>query len=181
MFNMSKEYLEEHLRSRGMNPRLYNISYCPEESIITFPLYNGSGSFVGYQSYRPLSYDKKNNDPRRSRYFTYLPDRTDGMFGLESLRANITNIYIVEGIFKAATLHRLGFSSIAVLSNNPKRMKPYFRILRAKYNLIAIGDNDPAGKMLVNCVGKGFLSPIDLDEMEDQDIIKLLDAGIAQR
>jgi len=46
--------------------------------------------------------------------------------------------------------------------------------LRQTWNLIAIGDNDDAGRKLVNIVGKGFQSPEDLDEMSDEDIHSLL-------
>ena len=39
---------------------------------------------------------------------------------------------------------------------------------------MAIGDNDDAGRKLVNVVGKGIQSPVDLDEMLDYDIHQLL-------
>lgn len=166
--------LREHLRSRGMNPNLYNIVYDDVEECVTFPLYSGDMRQVGYQIYRPTISFKKTNDPHNARYFTYLPVMTDGVFGLECFDESKRDIYIVEGVFKAGVLHRLGYNCIAVLSNNPKRLKTWFRILKARFNLIAIGDNDRAGQMLVNCVKQGFLSPIDLDEMKDRDIIELL-------
>ena len=170
----SVDILKEHLRSRGMDSSLYNVSYGCDEGIVSFYLYNGAGTVVGYQQYRPDKTSKKNNDPKESRYFTYLPSGVDGVFGLETLDINKKNIYIVEGIFKAAVLHRLGFNAIAVLTNAPKRLKPWFRILKANYNLIGIGDPDAAGQKLVNMVGKGYTSPLDLDEMQDSDILDLL-------
>ena len=71
-------------------------------------------------------------------------------------------------------MHRLGFNALAVLTSTPKRLKPWFRILRQTWNLVAIGDNDDAGRKLVNIVGKGFQSPADLDEMTDEEILLLL-------
>lgn len=167
--------LVTHLKSRGMNPSLYRISISYSASAVTFYLYDLSGRICGYQTYRPNKTEKKANHPKMSRYYTYLPKGKDGYFGLELLDKTKDTIYIVEGIFKAAMLHRLGFNSVAVLSNHPKRSKSWFRILRRQYKLIGIGDNDKAGQMLVNSVGKGILSPLDLDEMADEDIIKMLE------
>jgi hypothetical protein len=166
--------LVKHLEERGMNPKLYNYAKSYSASTVTFYLWNMSGQIVGYQQYRPLKTSKRENNPRQSRYFTKLKEK-DGVFGLELLDFNQRTIYIVEGIFKAAVLHRLGYNAIAVLTNHPKRLKPWFRILRAQgWNLVAIGDNDSAGQKLVNTVNSGFLSPMDLDEMKDEDIISLL-------
>ena len=170
------ETQRNHLISRGMDPSRYPIAYDPEEGIITFLLFNYNGGLVGYQQYRPDKPSKqKKNDPKTGRYFTYLPKDTDGVFGLDVLDHTDRTIYIVEGIFKAAVLHRLGFNSIAVLTSTPKRLKPWFRILRQTWNLVAIGDNDDAGRKLVNIVGKGFQSPADLDEMTDEEIFSLLE------
>jgi hypothetical protein len=96
-----------------------------------------------------------------------------GVFGLEACVFE-GPWFVFEGIFKAAKAHSLGYNAIAVLSNNPKRMKPWFRILRQTRDLIGIGDNDTAGQKLVNCVGAGRCSPIDFDEMSDKDAMILL-------
>lgn len=168
--------LKKHLQERGMNPDLYKVSYSYSASKITFYLYNLTGQIVGYQIYRPLAKQKKiRNDPRYGKYYTYCPKQTIAVFGLECLDNSKRDLYIVEGIFKAAVLHRLGYNAIAVLTSTPKPMKPWFRILRKTYNLIAIGDNDDAGRKLVNLVGNGFQSPVDLDEMAEEDILKLLE------
>jgi len=172
----TNESLKEHLISRGMNPDMYNIVYDQDEQLVTFYLHNGVGDIVGYQQYKPNQLAKKANDPRESRYFTYLPRGKPGVFGVEQLDKSKRTIYIVEGIFKAATLHRLGFNAIAVLTDSPKQLNSWFRILKANHDLVAIGDPDPAGERLVRVVKNGVTSPLDLDEMEDQDVIKLLGA-----
>jgi len=158
-----------------MDPSKYSISYDQVEGIITFMLYNGTGQIVGYQQYRPSEASKqKKNDPKSGRYYTYLPKETDGVFGLDVLNPADRTIYVVEGIFKAAVLHRLGYNAFAVLTSTPKRLRPWFKILRQTWNLVAIGDNDDAGRKLVNIVKTGFQSPSDLDEMTDEDIKSLL-------
>lgn len=163
-----------HLKSRGMDPYRYSMAIDEVNRVVTFYLHNGTGDLVGYQIYRPDSTDKKNNDPKLGRYYTYLPKQVDGVFGLEQLNDDNGIIYIVEGIFKAAVLHRLGYNAIAVLTSSPKRLKPWFKIMRQKWSLVAIGDPDAAGQRLVNIVGKGFTSPKDLDEMTDDEIRELL-------
>lgn len=145
-----------------------------ENEIATFYLYNLSQKIVGYQKYNPNATSKKINNEETGRYYTYLPKGVDGVFGLEQINPNDRTIYIVEGVFKAVNLHRLGFNAIAVLTSSPKRLKTWFRILKPTWNLVAIGDNDPAGQKLVNIVKKGFLSPTDIDEMPDEDIMKML-------
>lgn len=166
--------LIEHLKERGMNPKLYKFSRSYSAATITFFLYNLSGQLVGYQQYRPKVLDKKINNIKLGRYYTYLPREVDGGFGLEQLNPSKRTIYVTEGVFKAAVLHRLGFNAIAVLTATPKRLKPWFRIMRQTWTLIAIGNNDKAGKKLVNTVGNGFQSPLDLDEMTDAAILELL-------
>ena len=167
--------LIRHLKERGMDPSLYcGVGYSYSATKITFPLWNLSGQMVGYQAYRPNKVSKKNNNPKYSRYFTFLKEK-DGVFGLETLDYSKKIVYIVEGIFKAGTLHRLGYNAIAVLTNHPKRLKPWFKILRAKgLILIAIGDNDEAGNKLVSTIKSGFCSPKDLDELTDKEIHDLL-------
>lgn len=167
-------YLKDHLLERNMDPSLYRVNYDTENGVITFFLYNLSGQLVGYQKYNPSATKQKNNHPTECRYYTYLPKHTDGVFGLDILNKSVRDIYVVEGIFKAATLHRLGYNSIAVLGNSPKRLKPWFKIMRQTWNLIGIGDSDKGGKLLVNAVGKGFQTEKDLDELSDFYINSIL-------
>ena len=128
--------LKAHLKSRGMEPERYSLALDPINNIVTFYLFNYTGKITGYQQYRPDRMSKKVNDPKEGRYFTYLPREVDGMFGLEQLDHSKRDIYIVEGVFKAANLHRLGYNSIAVLTSTPKRLKPWFRILRPTWKAI---------------------------------------------
>lgn len=167
--------LKQHLKERGMDPDLYKPAYGYSASKVTFYLYNLTGQIVGYQHYRPFAGKKKlKNDPKLGKYYTYCPKETIAVFGLETLDKRKKKLYVTEGIFKAAVLHRLGFNAIAVLTSTPKPMKRWFRLLRETYDVVAIGDADDAGRKLVTTVGKGFQSPTDLDEMTDEAILELL-------
>jgi DNA primase len=167
--------LTDHLIARGMNPKLYRYFKCYKTSIITFLLYNLSGQIVGYQHYRPNILEKGiKNNPYEGRYFTKAPKNTIAVFGWEVLNPDDRTIYIVEGVFKAATLHRLGFNALAVLTANPKPLAALFRALRGRYRIVAIGDGDKAGGELVKIVGEGVCSLFDLDEMSDSDVRELV-------
>jgi hypothetical protein len=168
--------LRDHLISRGMDVDRYQVILDEDEYIATFLLFNASGQFTGYQRYNPRSTDKKANDPETGRYYTYTPRGVDAILGLETLRfSGGTPLFVVEGAFKQATLCRLGYDSIAVLTSDPKRMRPLFRILRSTRPVVGIGDADPAGARLVRRVGAGACSPRDLDEMADEEVHAFVD------
>lgn len=165
-----KHWIVHHLVERGICPSRHRFAY--DEETATFMLYNGP-HLVGYHVYRPFATKKLNNDPRSGRYYTYLPEKTDGVWGLEQDDGRGT-LFVVEGLFKAAKLHYLGQNAIAVLGATPKRLKPLFRIWRATRKLVAIGDNDSAGQQLVRIVKEGCVSPRDLDEMDNLEVYELI-------
>lgn len=162
--------LVEHLRARGMNTSLY--SFHVGDEVVTFYLYNPPGKLVGFLQYRPNADKKAKNDPRSGRYFTYLPREVDGLFGLEQDVGG--PLFVVEGIFKAAKLHSLGYSSVAVLGASPKRLKSWLRAVSRQRPVYAIGDGDAAGAGLVKIIGAGVQSPKDLDEMTDKEVTALV-------
>lgn len=158
-----------------MNPKLYTHYKDYNKNIVTFLLFNLSGQVVGYQHYRPDVLDKGiKNNPKLGRYYTHLPRNTQGVFGLERLDPAKRTLYVTEGIFKAATLHRLGYNAVATLTATPEQLRGWFLALGGAYRVYGIGDADKAGKELVNIVGNGLQSPQDLDEMSDGAIRDLL-------
>jgi hypothetical protein len=94
------------------------------------------------------------------------------VFGMESIDFS-RMIYLVGGMFKASTLHRLGFAALHVSSVSPKVLKQQLYVLRRPYT--AIGDNDDEGRTFAARYG-GFTSPIDVDEMGDQAVLDMLEA-----
>lgn len=160
----------QNLLDRGMDPERYHVIIDEDERIATWFLFDLTGRITGYQQYRPDSMQKKTNDPKDARYYTHIPRMVDAMFGLETIKIDSNPVIIVEGVFKATKLHKLGYAAIAVLTCDPKRLRPFFKILRQSGRLFAIGDPDPAGQKLVNRTKAGFCSVADLDEMSDTDV-----------
>lgn len=151
-----------------MIPDLYNLSI--DAGVVSFSLYTFGGKQVGYQEYRPFA-PRNSANVREARYFTYLPRGTNGYFGAESLDWWPGRFYVVEGVFKAAKLHRLGEPAVALMGSEVDRHLNQLNLLRRPYT--AIGDNDDAGKKFARKLG-GFVSPRDLDEMSDKEVEELL-------
>ena len=167
---MTAQLVQRNLAERGLDWTKYSAVFDDVDQNVSFLLYSLTGKITGYQTYRWWSTDKKSNDPKSGRYYTYTIKGEDGIFGFERCDRSTRPIFVVEGIFKAAKLHACGENAIAVLTSDPKRLRPLFRILRATRPVIGIGDNDPAGERLVRRVGRGRTSPVDLDEMTDEDV-----------
>lgn len=166
--------LVKHLLSRNYDPSRYVNQVLDEEGCkLTVYLPNLVGQLVGFHQYNPLTTEKKRNDPRDSRYFTYSPRQTTAVWGLEALDRTKKDLFVVEGIFKASALHMLGENAIAVLTAYPKPMKSWLHTL--PFNLIGIGDGDDAGRGIVKIAGKGFQTDVDLDELPLVDISDLID------
>ena len=159
----------EHLKARGMDVSLYPyLGY--DEIYATFPMYDFHGRMTGFMRYNPSGSKDGKNDLKNAKYYCYLPNKAVGVWGLESIDFSPT-IYLVSGMFKAATLHRLGFTSLHVSNIPPKVLKAQLRLMCRPY--IAIGDNDDEGRQFVRRHG-GFTSPLDVDEMSDQDILNMI-------
>lgn len=166
--------LSEHLLSRHYDASLYaNHVLNEDENILTVYLTNLCGQFVGYQQYRPDEQAKRLNDPKMSRYFTYSPRGVNACWGLEVLDSSKKDLYLVEGVFKASTLHMLGYNALALLTSHPKPMKSWLHTMN--YNLIGIGDNDKAGDGIINIAGKGFKLERDVDEYSLDELKEILD------
>lgn len=171
--------MKDHLLSRNYDSNLYVNQVIDEENkILTVYLNNLSGQFVGFQQYRSTVLDKKTNNAFEGRYFTHCQRGVTAVWGLETLDPNKKNLFIVEGIFKASSLHMLGFNALAVLTSNPRAMKSWLHTLN--HRLIGIGDNDEAGKGMQKIAGEGFRSELDLDEYSQEELLALLkDKGYA--
>lgn len=168
----------DHLKSRHFDISLYkNITIGIDT--VTFPLYNLSGEYVGYQQYRPLA-DKTVSNFKEGRYYTYitkLPSNTPkvAVWGLDSINTNDSKLYITEEVFKACRLHNLGLNAVAVLGNNPKHLANWLYSL--PYDIVAVCDGDLAGRNLASYSTKhSVLLPYGkyLDEMSNLEVINLI-------
>lgn len=165
-------HLIKHLLTRHYDPSRYkNHIVDTENNILSVYLTNLSGQFVGFQQYNPLA-DKKVNNGKEGRYWTYLPRKCIGVWGLETLDRNKKDLYIVEGVFKCSALHSIGLNALAVLSCHPKHMKSWLHSL--PFNLIGIGDNDEAGSGIIRVAGKGFKLDKDVDEYDLEELEYLI-------
>lgn len=171
--------LIKHLLSRNYDPSRYvNHTLDTQDNILTVYLTNLSGQFVGFQQYRPEQTAKRLNDPRESRYFTYSQRGVNACWGLETLNPSNKDLYLVEGIFKASTLHMLGYNALALLTSHPKPMKSWLHTMN--YNLIGIGDNDKAGEGIIKVAEKGFKLEKDVDEYPWEELKDVLDEQVSR-
>lgn len=168
-----------HLKKRHLDPKDYQSIYISEETgKAYFFLYSLSGQIVGFQCYTPSApkRDHKLLDQER-RYYTYLTKEKTGhvkltAFGLERLTDKKKPIFLVEGIFDACRLHKLGLQSLALLGSSIGYLKPFLTALG--YELIPVCEGDEAGQKLATLSTHGktiYLSQdMDLGDMEETDI-----------
>lgn len=149
--------LYDHLLSRGLDPRRYphSVRLDPEAGIASFLLWNLSGQLVGYQQYNPLGDKKQCNDRDLGKYYTYQKESL-AVWGLETLSYRPDVLFLTEGVFDVVKFHQLGLPGVAVLQNNPKRLKSWTYALPRR--VIAACDNDAnkSGDKLKNCTKYWF-------------------------
>lgn len=134
--------LLEHLHSRYLDTNLHYVWLDENEGVATFPLWNLHGKLHGYQQYRPLSTCKKTNNPRESRYYSYMIEPS--WWGFESWHLTPGILFVTEGIFDAARLTSRGVSALAVLTNNPGRNFKNF-VFTCGRRVVTVCDNDENG------------------------------------
>lgn len=150
--------VRNHLIARHCNPDLYGNSLVIDENerVATFLLWNFSGQLIGYQQYRPDNHEKAVKNHPDKRYYLYVGDEGEiynkskrklAVFGIETLKMFPNSpILLTEGIFNAARLHSAGFAALGLLSNNPKKITTFLKIVHG--TKIAICDGDKAGQQL---------------------------------
>jgi hypothetical protein len=166
----------ENLKSRHFDMNVHTVWIDEDEGVATYPLWNLTGQMVGFQQYRPSATKKKDNHPRDSRYFTYRKDKVVGVWGLESWNFSNT-LFVTEGVFDAARITALGYSAIATLSNDVDHSLARWSWITGKArNVVAVCDNDAAGRRLAKCANRHHvvLGYKDLGEASDEYVQKLL-------
>ena len=167
--------IKNHLQSRYLDMNLHSVWIDETEGVATFPLWNISGKFVGYQQYRPSADKLKKNHPKMGRYFTYLKERVVGVWGLESWNLSKT-LFVTEGVFDACRLTYNGFSAIATLSNDVSlSLESWLWIVRQNRFVVTVCDNDVAGRKLSKFGHRAhFVENGDLGDASDAEVKKLL-------
>jgi hypothetical protein len=144
-------------------------------SLATFPLWNLSGQLVGYQQYNPFG-DKKLRNKDGGKYYTYAPSAKDVVWGLESWSYTDT-LFLCEGVFDTCRLTKRGVSALAVFSCDVGYdLKHWLKLVRSSRFVVAVCDNDLAGKKLAKYghVSETVEGGKDLGEAPEEFVSKLV-------
>jgi hypothetical protein len=141
----------QHVRDRHVDTTLHSVWVDELYRVATFPLWNLSGKMVGYQAYRPEASKVRKND-LKGKYYTWrgpklVPKRsqTVAVWGMESWRLSNT-LFVFEGVFDAARVTTLGYSAVALLSNDPDTsVKNWLACVRQTRPVVAVCDPGQAG------------------------------------
>lgn len=107
------------------------------------------------------------NNPKTGRYYTWISKPNIGVWGLESWTLSKT-LFITEGVFDAARLTSRGYSAIAMLSNDlSPKLKNWMFTVRASRPVIAVCDNDAAGKRLAKSGHTAIFSEVEGEDLGD--------------
>jgi hypothetical protein len=166
--------LLEHLKSRHLNVELHRPVLDLENDLATFYPWNLSGNLVGYQQYRRYGEKKPNNNPKLGKYFTHRKQPTVTVWGVESLHLTPNLLFVTEGVFDAARLTELGYSAVAVLSNDPGAdLKNWLKMLNR--TVVVVADNDNAGRKLAKFGDVAvFTEDKDLGDSSDEFVANLV-------
>lgn len=123
------------------------------EDTVSFPLYNLSGKLVGFHHYNPIGYKGAGSYKAEiKKYITEVTKENDNpkvrqlaVYGLHTLDER-PYVFIVEGIFDAVKLMRLGYPVLAVFTNDPKPLRNFFYLLSKR--IIVIADSDVKSRQL---------------------------------
>jgi hypothetical protein len=165
----------QHLQHRCKAPAEQLGVVDTDNQLFTRFIYNLSGQVVGYQAYNWRA-DKKPKNDVTGRYWTWLT-KTDtkttmmGIMGLEHARWGET-LYLVEGQFEQATAVAYGLNCVAVLTNNPRHLKNWFSCYPGP--VVALCQDDAAGRKLANLADRAVMLPADLDELDQEQVRCLL-------
>jgi hypothetical protein len=176
--------IRQHLVVRGLDFSKYRVFIDDEHCIATFPLWNLSGIFCGYQQYNPNGSKRFRNDEMSRdilKYFSFVGVENDerrnaghkrlAVWGLESIDFSPGLLFVTEGIFDAVKIHNCGLTAIAVLANDPMNLRGFLRALGR--TTIAICDRDAAGRRLASSTDFAFTVPPafhDLGEMSQAEV-----------
>lgn len=141
----------------GMKTHLFAERFCDhfsyssiivseQENKASFLLYGMTGKLVGYQRYNPYGENDKSNNGE-GKYYTYSSEYAP--WGVESLQTG-RPLALVEGVFDACVLHKLGFSALAMFSHSPAKWYANYinKVLRYRHPYtLHLKDGDGLGKV----------------------------------
>jgi DNA primase len=165
-----------HLLKRGWSP--YIKSWVDwDQELITFPIYTIDGKMVGYQKYNWKEDKTRDN---QARYYTYADKAYKNcvVYGLDNC-FGYGPVFITEGIWNALRITNCFRDSLAMLCNNPsKQTKQWLKMVYPNRTIVAICDNDEAGKLLGRSADYSFVAPIeygDINDMSTDECMRFLE------
>ncbi len=171
-----KENIEDHLKSRGMDPSKRAVIVDKKTNTATFLIYNLAGHLIGTQVYDPSAGTKSSEKYTD----THISDLQKPIYawGIETLKeSNHPYVFVCEGVFDAVKIMNMGKSAVATLTNAPHiALRDYFHLLGKK--VIVIADNDKAGESLRRIGDVTFTVPDpykDMGEMPDEEAKQFID------
>ena len=166
--------IQRNLVQRGVDPERTHLIIDEDAGVASFLLYNLSGQLIGFQQYRPDA-PKTIRGPE-ARYWTQISKGQTPVWGLDSLSPSSKRLFIVEGIFDAAKLHRQGEAAVAILGNAKSRgVQGWLEVL--PQTIIAVLDRDEAGSALKAGADIHLTVPAphkDLGDMTDAEVAAFL-------
>lgn len=169
--------IHQELLRRHVDPNIVKVWIDSNSNLATFPLYDTVGRLVGYQQYNPSTQEKKSNDPKCSRYFTYhrgVKDTGYGVvWGLDNIQNHNGTLFVTEGVFEAARLLSLGYDAVAILTSCPPQITITNLYGLGYDRLVWCGDNDHAGRTskVIKMVDDVLHFDVDLDDVEHTTLI----------
>ena len=158
LYSITRMNIKQHLIERGflLDDPFFPVFVDTVENVASFPLYNLTGKLVGFHYYNPIGYKGTGSYKATIRkYETKVTRENDNpkvpqlaVYGLHTLSDDKPYVFVVEGVFDAVKLMRLGYPVIAVLSNDPKPLKNFFFLLQKK--IIVIADSNLRGRELTD-------------------------------
>lgn len=144
---------KDHLKHRGLTDDIYCwIDY--EKELVSFPLFNLTGEFIGYQRYDHSAPKIRSNN---GRYYTYIgkkyrPDKRTPpivFWGMEYFKSAEDILFVTEGVWDAVRVIEAGYPAIAILCNDPNRQfLRWFSMVSSHLITVALLDQGIAGDML---------------------------------
>lgn len=170
--------LSEHLKERGILSS-HDVIIDEDSRTATFLLYSQIGKLQGFQTYKPDApkyKPSKEFNPRDLRYFTHAVSGELPMFGTETLSYNPHYVFLVEGVFDAVKFHALGHPCLAVLGNDPVRLRSFLSAISRR--VVGFCDNDAAGRRLASSCDWFYFAPNkDAGEMTKHELYDYLIVG----
>lgn len=157
------------VNNRNFKYWLYRCWIDEDKCELTVPLYSMDGRWVGVQKYNPL-YPKKGKG--KNRYMTHSSEQP--FWGLETLPLEKCVVYVTEAVFRSSTLHSIGFNSISLMGTTLSKKCKNIMKEHPLYEFVWIGDPDKAGEKAMKYFNEGFISPKDIDEMEEKELIEFM-------